>query len=109
MNQVGASLAEALVAVTLLSVGLGALSGLTRSSVRALTVARALDRSHALIEGAVDSIIGFGVDGAGTRALPEGVLTWEIPSLPASAGWVRFDHVVLDQSLELHFYTRAER
>ncbi|MGI9626023.1 MAG: type IV pilus modification PilV family protein [Longimicrobiales bacterium] len=108
MNRRGMSLTEVLVATTVLSVGLGSLSGLTRSSVRALTIARSLDQSLSLTASVVDSMLAFGVVGDGTRSLPKGTLTWDVPSLPGSPGWVRFEHLALDRPVELHFYTRAE-
>ena len=95
-------------ALTLLSVALASLSGLTRASVRALTVSRALDVSHAHLATWADSVAATRAHGTGERRFPSGHLSWSVPSLPGEPAWGRFTHHALDRPVELHFVTRAE-
>lgn len=113
MNRRGASLVEAVVALAVLGLGVGAVAGVTGGAARALARARALDDAHAALASFVDSVsalhgAGSGSDvGQGRLALDWGELSWEFAA-PGSVGWVRAEHRALPSPVEIEFALPAD-
>lgn len=113
MNRRGASLAEAVVALAVLGLGVAAVAGVTGGAARALARARALDDAHAVLERFVDSVAavhGTGSGGGvrqGRLALEWGDLSWEVAA-PGSVGWARVEHRVLPSPVEIEFALPAD-
>ena len=107
-NSPGASLPEALVAIVVLSVGLGSVASLTRMSAAALVRARALDETHAALHSFIDSASAAGVrPSAGARDLAFGRLAWNVPAAAGAEATARFEHDALPTPVEFAFAVRA--
>ena len=103
MNRSGTSLAELVVAVAIVGLGVVGVSSLTATAARTLVRARALDEAHAALQSFVDSArIGNG-PASGERDLPSSKLTWNVPQSPGSEAWARIDHIALPAPIFLRF------
>ena len=103
MNRVGGSLIELIAAAIVMGVGVTAVASLTATAARATARARAMDETHAILRSFVDSLRVEGTPGQGRTALPEGTVTWGVPSVPGEDAWVQFDHVALPDSVVIRF------
>ncbi len=103
MNRVGASLAELVVALALLGIGIVGVASLTGTAARALIRARALDDTYRVLRSFVDSAGPGGEAESGQQVLPSGVLRWHVPAVPGSPAWARFEHVALPEEVEVGF------
>lgn len=102
------SLPEALVAIVLLGVGLASVASLTRMSAAALVRVRALDETHAVLQSFIDSMSAAGTrPSSGTRALPFGELSWNVPAAGGAEATARFEHDALPEPVEFAFAVRV--
>lgn len=108
MNRSGTSLAELVVAVAIVGLGVVGVSSLTATAARTLVRARALDDAHVTLQSFVDSArVGNGPV-SGRRDLPSGELSWSVPQDPGSEAWVRIDHIALPEPLVVRFNVPAD-
>lgn len=105
----GTSLLEALIAIVVLSVGLGSVASLTRTSASALVRARALDETHAALQSFIDSAAASGAGpSSGSRDSAFGTLSWSVPAAPGAEATARFEHDALPEPVEFAFAVRAD-
>lgn len=109
MNTSGVSMMELVVAVTIVSVGVAGVASLTATSARTLVRATALYEARVELQNFVDSVMlnGVGVEAAGARAHPAGVLNWSVSAHPGSPGWASFKHVALPAGIRVDFAVRT--
>ena len=109
MNRAGTSLVEVIIAVALVGVGIAGVASVTATAARVLVRTGALDETHALLQGFVDSVAAAPERGAesGSRAYPVGVLAWSVPRTPGAAAWVSFGHDVLPDAIRVDFVVPA--
>ncbi len=107
MNTAGTSLAELVVAVAIVGLGVVGVSSLTAAAARTLVRARALDEAQAALQSFADSARVGGGPVSGHRDLPSGRLTWSVPRDPGSEAWVQLDHIALPEPVVMRFLTDA--
>lgn len=109
MNRSGTSLAELVVAVAIVGLGMVGVSSLTAAAARTLVRARALDEAQSALQSFVDSARIGGGPVSGQRDLASGRLTWNVPHDPGSEAWVRMDHMALPEPVVVRFVTSTAR
>ena len=110
-NRAGTSLVELILAVAILGVGIAGVASLTAAAARTLVRAKALDETHILLQSFVDSAVAAAAPsaGRGRRVHPSGVLEWNVPSVPGSDAWVRFEfeHEARAEAIRIDFVVPA--